>query len=116
MLCVNCNVKNICKIYDLIKDKKIKISECEFSYNIFKETIPKETKRKSRMNNDLREIEKKEFGIEEKKREIVACPTCNGFCYDDSIVLCDKCGKFVCDNCGTSYQNKTYCEECYKTL
>lgn len=120
MICTNCNIKSVCKVYDLIKDKKISINECEFT-NAESKPFNMPTLnpvRKSRMNNDLRELEKQEFGIEEEvKPEIATCPTCQGTCYDTSIKLCDgDCGNFVCDNCGTSINGKTYCEECYSKL
>lgn len=121
MICTECNIKSVCKIYDLIRDKRISIDSCEFNSNKIitkKESLKKDIPiRKSRINNDLREIEKKELGIEEEKHNITNCPTCNGVCYDTSIKLCDgNCGNFICDNCGTSINGKSYCEKCYSKI
>lgn len=130
MLCSNCNIRSICTIFDLIKDKRISINECEFctsktTASINNNSISNSSNnniallnnsvRTSRANNDLRELEKKIYGKEDKKETITTCPTCKGTCYDSSIKICDgdNCSNFVCDNCGTSFNGLVLCEECY---
>lgn len=62
---------------------------------------------------DLRTLEPKEEKPEPIK---VICESCGGTTYDDDINYCSICGKPVCSNCGTSFEGKIYCEDCWQKI
>ena len=129
MICKNCNLKEICKLYDYLGKQmyaEVKITSCKFN----PETLTvKERYMQAPINDkavansnymgqakpDLRDAEKKILNIPEKPEPIkVTCETCQGITYDDDIKICTKCGKIVCSNCGTAVDGKILCKECWE--
>lgn len=121
MICNNCSTRKICTVYKAIDTAHIEINYCEFNNISNEKSKSKETLDFSKR---LKKPDLKTLDNSSKNKnnfKVVTCPSCNGKCYDDSIALCDDCGKTICDNCGTSLSFGTgkttilkhYCEECY---
>lgn len=119
MICKGCNIKKICKIYDMITttDTKLSISICEHYSDShiptteykedFQQTMPE---RQSRALNDVTALSNKmraqeeakkkgvEF-IEKSQEDMIQCSNCN-----DKVLMtfsCSNCGKDICPSCAT---------------
>lgn len=132
MICKKCNLKAICKTYDFINTQHhatIVVDQCIYNEsNAIKETdVVKEVKEPTESTEavkyygqakpDLKEMEKLINNVvDEPAPVIVTCNTCQGKTYDNDLNSCVKCGAIVCSNCGTSYNNNSYCEKCWTTV
>jgi hypothetical protein len=127
MICKLCNLKEICKTYDLIKSidyADIEVNTCDFNDN----TITMHERHKEMPVNpkvvaqyqgkakpDLKDLEKQINNVPDKPEPVkVECPSCKGTTYDDDIRICSKCGKKICSNCGTHFDSKDFCQECWE--
>ena len=127
MICKSCKLKEICKTYDLIKNidhADIEVKACDFKDNTitmherYKE-MPVNPKVVAQYQGtakpDLKDLEKKINNVPDKPEPVkVECPSCEGTTYDDDIKICNICGKKICSNCGTHFDGKNFCQECWE--
>lgn len=125
MLCNNCKIKSICKVYDIKKDKlgeiNIKIDSCSYhASEIIQKSIDKAENNVNTFADSFDEEEYKKFldkqnGVPDIDDDIiVTCSTCHGTCYQSDINICTKCGKEICANCGTASDGMNLCEKCWE--
>lgn len=127
MLCNNCNLKKICKVYELHKsldnDIVVQISSCNFNIQnkqiktgvqAFQE-LKKDSFEESFNQEEYDRLMKKINGdpVEDINNVIIECRTCGGKDYLSELKACSKCNKEVCGNCGTSDNGQVYCQECW---
>lgn len=127
MLCKNCTLKKICKVYELHKsldsDIIVQISSCNFNIQskqiktgvqAFQE-LKKDSFDESFNQEEYDRLMKKINGepVEDINNVIIECRTCGGKDYLSELKACSKCNKEVCGNCGTSDNGQVYCQECW---
>jgi protein-arginine kinase activator protein McsA len=131
MICKSCNIRHICITYDFIVNQKhaeIEVKSCNYNsspkaFSDFVDNLEPINKDK-KINNpnymgqarqDLKDLEKQLNPQPEKPEPVkVTCPSCEGTTYDDDLMVCKKCGKIVCSNCGTIAEGKVFCNPCWE--
>lgn len=143
MDCINCAITDVCIVAEMIRTHSLKmditVTNCKIKNGLKDSsdgccntpkaptTVLKQYKDFSQLSNELREKEKgadckikisTDIAGAEGALEKVPCPTCGGTTTSDDVSLCDgkDCSKLVCSNCGTEYEGKRYCEECWSKM
>ena len=141
MQCKNCNIANICSIYEF---KKKHLSDVEMSIDFCKHKVnepntslthisdinkselstvgftPQEPIRNifGAREEDAKEAERRILKIEPIKEDktLMTCATCGGKDYADYISICSKCGTETCGNCATTDNGLNYCSKCWEEI
>lgn len=130
MLCTNCKLKSICKVYDFHKNFEneivFNISKCNFNFEDEIQKISVQAIQESKSNSFEESFNQEEYDrlmkkingetVEDINNVIIECRTCGGKDYLSELKACSKCNKEVCGNCGTSDNGQVYCQECWGEL
>lgn len=115
MICNNCNVQPVCKIFEqnekIKNDIAISVDYCNFMVDK-KSNSPTTEIKFVDLRKRMEDLKAYEDNLKRDKCEQHICESCGAT--DDYCQKCSVCGRYICPNCSVeSIDGKTYCLECY---
>lgn len=128
MNCTICNLKKICKLYDLKTlyngDIEFNITSCKFQSSNTNDarivTMPSIDPSPFASSFDEEELQRliaKQNGIKEEENiKMKTCSSCKCTDYERYMSICSVCRVEICGNCGTNDNGLNYCQKCWEEL